>query len=97
MTWFGWLWNRQRQRWQRVCQAEDMPACSRRLGEILRQRGRKEKYATMTGGGVPSFRPAGRRPVERWASATTSGLSARDNDAPDAITRRNPNDERRRP
>jgi hypothetical protein len=58
MTWHGWIWSTQRQRWEHVCEAEGLPACSRRLGEIVRTRGTKDKYATMTGGAVPNFRPA---------------------------------------
>ena len=60
MTWYEWIWDTRRQRWERVCEGETMGACSKRLGEIVRIRGTKDKYATMTGGGCPTFRPAGR-------------------------------------
>jgi hypothetical protein len=33
MTWHGWIWNTQRQRWEHVCQEEGLSACSKRLGE----------------------------------------------------------------
>ncbi len=58
MTWHGWIWSTQRQRWERVCQEEGLSACSKRLGEIVRSRGTKDKYATMTGGATPGFRPS---------------------------------------
>jgi hypothetical protein len=74
MTWFGWVWNTRRQRWERVCEVEGLSACSRRLSEILRVRNVKEKYATMTGGGVPKFRPAGRRCNDE---ATTTNQDSR--------------------
>jgi len=57
MKWIGWIFDTRRQTWARVCEAEGMSACSKRLGEIVRARGTKDKYATMTGGAMPSFRP----------------------------------------
>lgn len=71
MTWHGWIWDTRRQRWERVCEAEGLSACSRRLGEIVRIRGTKEKYATMTGGGVPTFGPAAKRGAERSKTETS--------------------------
>jgi hypothetical protein len=62
MTWHGWIWDTRRQRWDKVCEAEGLGTCSRRLGEIVKLRGTKDKHATMTGGREPTFRPAGRRP-----------------------------------
>jgi hypothetical protein len=60
MTWHGWIWDTRRQRWEKVCEAEGLGACSDRMGEIVKLRGTKHKYATMTGGRPPTFRPAGR-------------------------------------
>ncbi len=61
MTWHGWIWSTQRQHWERVCQEEGLSACSKRLGEIVRTLGTKDKYATMTGGAVPGFRPSDKK------------------------------------
>ena len=60
MQWVGWIFDTRRQRWCRVCAAEGLGQCSRDLGAIVRFRGTKDRYATMTGGAVPSFRPAGK-------------------------------------
>jgi hypothetical protein len=58
--WHGWIWDTRRQRWERVCEVEGLGACSRCLGEIVKLRGVKDAYSTMTGGGMPAFRPRGR-------------------------------------
>jgi hypothetical protein len=61
MTWYGWIFDTRRQIWTRVCQAEDLAACSRRLEEIAREHRVKDRYAVMTGGSEPPFRPAAPR------------------------------------
>lgn len=74
MKWFGWIWDTRRQRWERVREAEGLSACSKRLGEIVRARGTKDKYATMTGGAVPAFRPLSR--THGYAQEATSPSEA---------------------
>jgi len=61
VTWHGWLWCTRWQRWNRVCSAEGLGQCSRDLGAIVKLRGTKDRYATMTTGAEPTFRPAGRK------------------------------------
>jgi hypothetical protein len=60
-SWYGWIFDTGRQCWQRVCEADDLGACSRRLGEIAQERRVKDRYAVMTGGSEPPFRPVRRR------------------------------------
>ena len=60
-SWYGWFFDTGRQCWQRVCEADDLGACSRRLGEIAQERRVKDRYAVMTGGSEPPFRPAAPR------------------------------------
>jgi hypothetical protein len=60
VNWVGWIFDTRRQRWDRVCQADSVPECSKRLNEILDARGVRDRYATLTGGREPSFRPRGR-------------------------------------
>jgi hypothetical protein len=65
--WTGWLWVRQGRggRWERVCQANDIGTCSRRLSEIGRRRGVPDKLACMTRGGAPAEPPACVRRAKR--------------------------------
>jgi hypothetical protein len=59
-----------------VCEGDSLSECSRKLGAIVDARGTKDKYATMTGGAMPTFRPAtnareraGGTGVEAWEYA----------------------------
>ena len=52
-TWFGFIWCTRRQRWEKVCQGDGLGACARKLGEIARVRGVKDRHTAMTTGAVP--------------------------------------------
>jgi hypothetical protein len=74
--WIGWLYCLRRQRWERVTQGESLSECSRKLGVIVDARGTKDKFSVMTGGAMPTFRPAtnareraGGTGVETWEYA----------------------------
>lgn len=72
MIWHGWIWDTRRQRWQQVCEAEALGECSRKLSAIVDARRTKDRYAVLTGGGMPTFRP-GRPPAATSAPETTDG------------------------
>jgi hypothetical protein len=57
MSWYGWLWSRGQ--WERVCSAATLGACASQLGRIGGRRGIPTRLQVMTGGGPPTFQPAG--------------------------------------
>jgi hypothetical protein len=65
MLWVGWVFDTRRSRWERACEGDTLAECSRKLSAVVDARGTRDKFATMTGGGMPSFRPAGRESGER--------------------------------
>jgi hypothetical protein len=55
MRWSGWLWVGSA--WQRVCAADDIGTCARRLGVVGKHRGIGTRYQALTGGAAPTFTP----------------------------------------
>jgi hypothetical protein len=53
-----WLYDRRRKRWEQVCAADGIGACSKELGQIARHRGVLDKHTCLTRGGPPSWMPA---------------------------------------
>jgi hypothetical protein len=56
-NWTGWLFDRKKKLWQKVCDADSLGACARQLGQLARQRGILDKNTCLTRGGAPSWTP----------------------------------------
>jgi hypothetical protein len=53
--WVGWVGGEDGA-WERVCEAEDLSTCVRRLGAVGRERDIPTRAQVMTGGAAPTFR-----------------------------------------
>jgi hypothetical protein len=69
--WVGWIWKGKR--WQRVCEADTLGACSRLLGDKARQRGIRDKHTILTGGGAPTVVPQESHPIAQDARKGVKG------------------------
>lgn len=58
MNWHGWLFLDGF--WQRVCEADTLNACAKKLGWIGDERGVPVKCQAMTSGAVPGWEPDGK-------------------------------------
>ncbi len=63
MTWVGWVWIKAS--WKRVAEGQSLAECSRRLSTAAGKLRLPDSRCTMTGGGAPSFTPAGLPPRQR--------------------------------
>jgi hypothetical protein len=73
MTWYGFIWTGTA--WERVCTGDDLGECHRRLNRIADDRGVKDSFCVMTGGGAPTFVPVG---THRLAQAAFEGTEGTD-------------------